>query len=61
MNIKERLDNGFVELIVGDLITKNLMDKGNYLHVTMSVSGMFSRRTTDLGQQFLSFIKSPLN
>jgi hypothetical protein len=46
---------GFYDQIVSDLEQRGLMTSGG-LHTTMSGEGMFSRRTTPLGEQFLQFI-----
>ena len=47
-----------------DLFAKDLFSRGllstDSLHTTMTEEGMFASRTTTLGQQFLSFISSPL-
>ncbi len=48
-----------------DLFAKDLFARGllsiDSLHTTMTKAGMFTSRTTALGQQFLSFITSPLS
>jgi hypothetical protein len=46
---------GLYDQIVNDLEQRGLMTSGG-LHTTMSSQGMFSRRTTPLGEQFLQFI-----
>ncbi len=51
----------FYSQIVDELITKGFMKKGNYLNVTMSSSGVYATRTTDIGDKFLTFISSPLD
>lgn len=51
----------FTELIWGDLSRAGLHNSGA-LHVSMSSSGLMQQRTTNLGQDFLSFIaENPLN
>lgn len=47
-----------------DLFAKDLFSRGllstDSLHTSMTEAGMFAQRTTAIGQQFLSFITSPL-
>jgi hypothetical protein len=51
----------FYEQIVRDLHARGLMSVGEKaLHTTMSASGVFAKRTTDLADRFLAFIASPL-
>lgn len=47
-------------MIVEELITKGLMQKGVYMSASMSSSGVYSKRTTDFGDDFISFITSPI-
>ena len=47
------------DLFVKDLFSRGLMSTDS-LHTSMSESGMFASRTTDMGKQFLKFITSPL-
>lgn len=56
--IVERRD--FYDHIIKDLYLKGLSSTEN-VHVMMTSDGLSARRTTDLGSQFLSFIKSPLS
>lgn len=46
----------FYEKIVNDLSAEGLLLKGDFLFVTMSAPGMFEKRTSELGRQFLDFI-----
>jgi len=47
------------DLFVKDLFSRGLMSTDS-LHTSMSESGMFASRTTDMCKQFLKFITSPL-
>lgn len=47
------------DLFVKDLFSRGLLSTDS-LHISMTEAGMFAQRTTTLGQQFLSFITSPL-
>lgn len=51
----------FYSQIVNELITKGFLHDGKYLNVIMSSSGVYAKRTTDMGDKFLTFITSPLN
>ena len=42
--------------IVDDLQMDGLMSRGNYMNATMTSNGMFTSRTTELGNAFLDFI-----
>ncbi len=55
--LRERRD--FYDQIVKDLFVRGLMNIES-LHVTMTSQGMFASRTTDMGKQFINFIKSPI-
>jgi len=46
-------------LFTQDLFSHGLMNTES-LHTTMTPSGVFVSRTTDMGKQFLTFITSPL-
>lgn len=48
----------FYDRVVQDLVDRGLMRGG--LHTTMTSRGMFESRTTDMGQQFLGFVVSPI-
>lgn len=50
----------FYHLVVNDLISMGFLQQGSYLNVMMSQSGVYSKRTTNIGDQFLNFIRSPL-
>lgn len=50
----------FYDQLVKDLFSRGLMSTDS-LHVTVSEQGMFASRTTAMGQQFISFITSPLH
>jgi hypothetical protein len=56
--LKDQLD--FYHLVVTDLISMGFLQPGSYLNTIMSQSGVYSKRTTNIGDQFLAFIKSPL-
>jgi len=56
--LKERPE--FYNAIVKELISKNLMSPGEYLHVSMTGSGIWERRVTNMGRQLLDLIKNPL-
>lgn len=45
--------------IVRDLQTEGLLGQGQYLHVTMTGSGMVASRTTERGKRFIKFITAP--
>ncbi len=49
----------FYDQIVRDLFNRGLMNTES-LHVTMTASGIFASRTTDMGKRFIKFITSPL-
>jgi len=50
------------EQITRDLYNKGLIDiDHNVLHTTMTGQGIFTKRTTEIGDQFLNFIKHPEN
>ncbi|MGY5146617.1 MAG: hypothetical protein ACW9W4_01250 [Candidatus Nitrosopumilus sp. bin_7KS] len=49
----------FYNAIIDDLIAKNLMMKGKYMNVTMSASGIWERRVTDMGRKMLDLIRDP--
>ena len=51
----------FYTLIVRDLQTKGLMGNGEFLNTSMTVNGMFDGRTTEMGDDFLRYIESPLD
>lgn len=48
----------FLEVIVDELNTKGLFSGGG-LRTMMSAGGAYEKRTTEIGDQFLAFIKSP--
>jgi len=45
--------------IVEQMILDGLLQKGAYLHATMTENGMFASRTTEMGKKFLIFISNP--
>jgi hypothetical protein len=47
------------DLIWKDLYSKALVDT-DALHVLMSVNGLFAKRTTEIGNLFLDFIRNPI-
>lgn len=49
----------FYDQLNTDLFARGLVSI-NSLHTTMTVGGMFTKRTTDMGDKFLAFITSPL-
>jgi hypothetical protein len=46
----------FCDLLSSDLESRGLVIKGTSLHVTMTLVGMLTPRTTNLGKQFMGFI-----
>ncbi|MGQ0791736.1 MAG: hypothetical protein ACT4NJ_05885 [Nitrosopumilaceae archaeon] len=50
----------FYGQIVSELASYGYLQKGSYLNVMMSSSGVYSKRTSDIGDQFLNYIRSPL-
>ena len=46
--------------IATDLNARGLIDGGSFLHAMMTPNGMVSKRTTTLGDEFLTFIADPL-
>jgi len=48
----------FFDVIVGELKTKGLYT-GGVLNTMMSANGAYEKRTTEMGDQFLAFIKTP--
>lgn len=55
-----RGQRAFYDQIVKDLFARGLVGIES-LHVTMTESGMFEKRTTEMGDQFIAFISSPLH
>jgi len=49
----------FYDLVVSDLHARGLFSIAD-LHTTMSAQGIFTKRTTALGDSFLNFIASPI-
>ena len=49
----------FYDQLVKDLFSRGLMNTDT-LHISVSGQGMFESHTTAMGQQFISFITSPL-
>ena len=50
-------DRQYYNLIAADLEAKRLFSGG--MHTMMSVSGAWSKRTTDLGDQFIDYVSPP--
>lgn len=55
-HMRERTD--LVDKIVIDLQNEGMLSSGNYMHCTMTNSGMYAKRTTKLGDDFIQFISS---
>jgi len=55
-HMRERAD--LVDKIVVDLQNEGMLSSGNYMHCTMTNSGMYAKRTTKLGDDFIQFISS---
>lgn len=49
----------FYDQVVKDLNARGLIDIDS-LHVHMSAAGVFAARTTEMGNQFLDFVESPI-
>jgi len=47
----------FYDQIVKELFSDGLLNSDTFMHTTMTDQGMFASRTTDMGKQFLDFIK----
>lgn len=52
--MKERTD--LVDKIVTDLQNEGMLTSGNYMHSSMTSNGIYAKRTTKLGDDFLNFI-----
>lgn len=50
----------FYDQVVADLNARGLLNSPNFLHSTMSATGMVAKRTTALADNFLNFIADPL-
>jgi len=50
----------FYDQIIKVMISDGLLQDGSYLHGGMSEKGMFESRTTEMGKEFLIFIKNPI-
>ena len=50
----------FYDQVVADLNARGLLNSPNFLHSTMSATGMVAKRTTALADAFLNFIADPL-
>jgi hypothetical protein len=46
--------------IIKEMISNGLLQEGVYYQGGMTEQGMFASRTTDMGKQFLDFIKNPV-
>ena len=56
-----RGQRAFYDQIVNDLYSRGLMSSdASGLHTTMTAAGMFTKRTTPMGDGFLAFVSSPL-
>jgi len=56
-----RGQRAFYDQIVNDLYSRGLMSSdASGLHTTMTAAGMFTKRTTPMGEGFLAFVSSPL-
>ena len=53
-----KAERGLYEQIVADLQARGLLNQ--FRDATMSPQGIFASRTSDLGQRFLAFIRTPL-
>lgn len=53
-HMQERAD--LVDKIVVDLQNEGLLAKGSYMHSSMTSNGIYAKRTTMLGDEFLQFI-----
>jgi len=53
-HMSARID--LVDKIVTDLQNEGMLLNGNYMHTTMTNSGIYTKRTTKLGDDFLKFI-----
>lgn len=53
-HMKDRTD--LVEKIVVDLQNEGMLTKGSYMHSSMTSNGIYAKRTTKLGDEFLRFI-----
>jgi len=49
----------FYDQFVKDLSVRGLLHDAQFLHVSMSESGVFSSRTTEIGKKFIRFITAP--
>lgn len=55
-----RGQRGFYDQVVSDLFSRGLMNSDtSALHTTMTAAGMFDKRITPMGENFLRFISSP--
>jgi hypothetical protein len=50
----------FYDQVVADLNVRGLLNSPNFLHSTMSATGMVAKRTTALADALLNFIADPL-
>ncbi len=55
--LRERRD--FYDQVVKDLFSRGLLNTES-LHTSMTEEGMFSKRTTAIGMQFIKFVTSPI-
>lgn len=55
-HMRERTD--LVDKIVIDLQNEGMLVSGNYMHCSMTNNGMYAKRTTKLGDEFMHFISS---
>lgn len=55
-HMKERTD--LVDKIIIDLQNEGTLTNGNYMYSSMSISGIYAKRTTKLGDEFLLFISA---
>lgn len=53
-HMKERTD--LVDKIVTDLQNEGMLSNGSYMHSSMTSNGIYAKRTTKLGDEFLQFV-----
>lgn len=56
-----RANKDFYEQLVRDLQVGGLLVQGNYVHTTMTSSGMLGSRTSGMGKEFMAFISKSGN
>ena len=55
-HMRERVD--LVDKIVVDLQNEGMLTSGNYMHSSMTSNGIYAKRTTKFGDDFIKFISS---